>query len=182
MPQIDAQLFQCFSDSVPYGVCFIDLQGKIIYWNAAAERLTGYMAPEVLGRAYRGDLLVHCKDNTICTEEQCPVLEALHDGNAVAANLFLRHKDGHRLPIRVSAFPLRNASGEVSGVSEIFDTYSRKNDGSPWEGHSDREFEMAEFEKVRSSELGNALPNPNGKGLACRVGASGWKTSQPRLD
>jgi PAS domain S-box-containing protein len=143
MSQFDTQLFQSFSDAMPYGVCFVDLQGKIIYWNKAAETFTGYMGQEVLGRTYRGDLLVHCKDTSRCTEEQCPVAEVLHDGNAVMADLFLRHKDGHRVPVRVFAFPLRNDIGELKGVGEFFDPNQLSHEKPVWGGQSDREFEMA---------------------------------------
>ena len=43
MSEIEAQLFRSFSDAMPYGVCLVDLQSKIIYWNAAAEWITGYL-------------------------------------------------------------------------------------------------------------------------------------------
>lgn len=141
MLQIDAWLFKSFTDTMPYGVCLVDLQGTIIYWNSAAESVTGYLGQEVLGRAYRGDLLVHCTNNRV--EVQCPIKEALRDGKAVAAELFLRHKRGHRIPVRVFAFPLRTSTGEVSGVGEMFYSSHGERDLSGWGGHSDRGFEMA---------------------------------------
>jgi len=146
MPDIGYQLFQSFCDAMPLGVCLVDVQGKIVYWNAAAEGITGYLSHEVLGRAYRGDLLIQCsycggtKKNT---ELQCPVREVLRDGRAVVANLFLRHKDGHQVPVHVDAFPLRDAMGEVRGVAEILDPSQGKQEGAGWPGHSEREFEMA---------------------------------------
>lgn len=143
MPEIEAQLFQSFSDAMPYGVCLLDLQGKIVYWNAAAEAITGYLGPQVLGRVYRGDMLVHCADNKAGTEVQCPAIEVLRDGRAVGAELFLLHKEGHRIPIRVFAFPLRNLKGEMRGVGEVFDPSPGKQESSGWAGHRGREFEMA---------------------------------------
>jgi PAS domain S-box-containing protein len=146
MPEIGSQLFQSFCDAMPLGVCLVDLQGKIAYWNAAAEAITGYLGQEVLGRAYRGDLLIQCsqcgsvKRNT---ELQCPVWEVLRDGRAVEADLFLRHKDGYRLPVHVDAFPLRDFMGEVRGVAEILDPSQGKHEGAGWPGHSEREFEIA---------------------------------------
>src|ERR1700692_4337333 len=113
MSQIEAKLFQSFSDAMPFGVCLVDLQGKIIYWNVAAEGITGYLGHEVLGRAYRGDLLIQCGGTNASTETQCPVTEVLRDGRAVVAELFLRHKHGHRIPIHVFAFSLRDAMGEM---------------------------------------------------------------------
>ncbi len=111
---------------MPLGVCLVDVQGKIIYWNAAAEGITGYLAPEVLGRAYRGDLLIHGGAGNAITEVQCPVMEVLRDGRPVTGELFLRHKDGHRTPIHVFAFPLRDWTGEMRGVGEIFDPLAGK--------------------------------------------------------
>ncbi len=143
MPQIDVELFRSFSDAMPFGVCLVNTQGKIIYWNPQAEAITGYLGHEVLGRAYRGDLLIHCEGAKGSTELRCPVTEVLRDGRAVAADLFLRHKQGHRVPIHVSAFALRDGMGEVRGVGEIFDPTRGKHENTGWAGHSDREFEMA---------------------------------------
>lgn len=143
MSEIEAQLFRSFSDAMPYGVCLLDLQRKIVYWNAAAEVITGYLAHEVLGRTYRGDLLVHCRGTEASAEVQCPVMEVLRDGRPVEASLFLRHKLGHLKPIHVLAFPLRDSMGEMRGVGEIFDPSREGRDGPGWTGRSDREFEMA---------------------------------------
>jgi PAS domain S-box-containing protein len=139
MPQIEAQLFQSFSDAMSYGVCLVDLEGRIIYWNLSAEGITGYLRLEVLGRAYRGDLLIRSAD----TKLQCPLIEVLRDGQGVAADLFLRHKDGHRIPVHVFAFPLRDASGEMRGAAEILDATRGEPESPGWAGHSEREFEMA---------------------------------------
>jgi PAS domain S-box-containing protein len=141
--EIEAQLFRSFSDAMPYGVCLVDTQCKIIYWNAAAEEITGYLAHEVLGRAYRGDLLIHCEGSTCGPEVQCPVMEVLRDGRPVAAGLFLRHKLGHRRPIHVLAFPLRDAMGEMKGAGEILDPSHGSRESPAWSGRSDREFEIA---------------------------------------
>lgn len=143
MLQVEAQLFQSFSDGMPFGVCLVDLQGKITYWNLAAEGISGYMGQEVLGRTYRGDLLIHCEGTTESTGAQCPVTDVLRDGRPTERHLFLRHKQGHRVPIHLFAFPLRDATGEMRGVGEIFDTSCGRQESSGWVGHPDREFEMA---------------------------------------
>jgi PAS domain S-box-containing protein len=146
MPEIGSQLFQSFCDAMPLGVCLVDLQGKIVYWNAAAESITGYLSHEVLGRAYRGDLLIqcsHCEGVKRNTELQCPVREVLRDGSAVVAELFLRHKDGHRLPVHVDAFPLRDSMGELRGVAEILAHSRERHEVPGWTGQSQREFEIA---------------------------------------
>jgi PAS domain S-box-containing protein len=143
MSEIDAQLLQGFSDGIPFGACLVNMQGKIVYWNSAAEGITGYLRHEVLGRAYRGDLLIQCGAANADSGTLCPVLEVLRDGTSVAADLFLRHKHGHRIALRVFAFALRNSMGEMQGVGEIFDPSHTKQENSTWGGHSDHEFEIA---------------------------------------
>jgi PAS domain S-box-containing protein len=142
MADIGGQLFQSFSDAMPLGACLVDGHAKILYWNAAAEGITGYLGPEVLGRAYRGDLLIHCSDGNAGgraeSQVQCPVMEVLRDGKAVVSDLFLRHKRGHRVAVHVYAFPLRGSMGEMLGVGEILDPLPGKAEDF---GHAD--FEMA---------------------------------------
>jgi PAS domain S-box-containing protein len=140
---LEARLFQSFCDAMSYGVCLVDLQGKIIYWNAAAEGITGYLGPEVIGRAYRGDMLIHCAGDRHGTEVQCPITAVLRDGRPVGAELFLLHKGGHRIPIHILAFPLRDAMGEMKGVGEIFEPAPGKQESPGWAGHKGREFEIA---------------------------------------
>jgi hypothetical protein len=70
-------------------------------------------------------------------------MEVLRDGRAVAADLFLRHKLGHRIPIHVLALPLRDSMGEMRGVGEILDRSRSHGSREGLAGRSDREFEMA---------------------------------------
>jgi hypothetical protein len=71
------------------------------------------------------------------------VREVLRDGSAVVAELFLRHKEGHRLPVRVDAFPLRDSMGELRGVAEILAHSRERHEVPGWTGQSEREFELA---------------------------------------
>jgi PAS domain S-box-containing protein len=142
MSETEFEILQSFCDSVPLGICLVDLQGKIRYWNAATESITGYFGHEVLGRAYRGDLLIHNSTTTpAAVEMKCPIMEVLREGRSVEADLFLRHKEGHRIPVHVYAFPMRNSMGEVVGVGEVLDPAEVAQESPAWLGHSDREFE-----------------------------------------
>jgi PAS domain S-box-containing protein len=143
MSETELAILQSFCDSVPLGICLVDLQGKIRYWNAATESITGYLGHEVLGRAYRGDLLIHNSVTTHALEMQCPINEVLRDGRSVEADLYLRHKLGHRIPVHVYAFPLRDSMGEVVGVGEVLNPGEIAQESPAWLGHSDREFELA---------------------------------------
>jgi diguanylate cyclase (GGDEF)-like protein len=76
----------------------------------------------VIGRYCPDNLLMHCDLTYQCVcGTECPLLETMHDGRPRAAQLFLRHKDGERLPVRVRAVPLRAADGSIIGAVETFD-------------------------------------------------------------
>lgn len=45
------------------GVYFVDRECRITFWNKTAERLTGYVAREVVGRRCADNILVHVDGN-----------------------------------------------------------------------------------------------------------------------
>jgi diguanylate cyclase (GGDEF)-like protein len=50
----------------------------------------------------------------------CPLMATLADGEPRDADVFLRHKAGHRVPVRVRVSPIRDAAGRVTGAVETF--------------------------------------------------------------
>lgn len=163
MTDIAGYLFESFADAMPLGACLVDAQARIVYWNAAAEGITGYLGAEVLGRSYRDDLLLRCSEGSAEPEPQCPVKEVLRDGRSVTAELFLRHKEGHRLPVHVYAFPLRSATGELRGVGEVLDPGQALQESNGWTGTPEREFEMAAglpFEEESRAKLQTFFSQP----------------------
>jgi diguanylate cyclase (GGDEF)-like protein/PAS domain S-box-containing protein len=109
-------------DQVADGVYILDRSRKITFWSRGAERLTGYRADEVLGKCCAANILVHadCDGNILCGEETCPAARSMRLGEPCDERLFLKHKDGHRLPVRTSVRPLRDGHGRVVGAAEIF--------------------------------------------------------------
>jgi diguanylate cyclase (GGDEF)-like protein/PAS domain S-box-containing protein len=103
-------------------VYLVDRERRILFWNRGAEQITGYLRQEVLGRSCFDDLLMYCdaECNVLCGVS-CPLVGTMHDGMPRESDVFLRHKDGQRIPVRVRAAPLRNADGEIVGAAESFD-------------------------------------------------------------
>jgi diguanylate cyclase (GGDEF)-like protein/PAS domain S-box-containing protein len=103
------------------GLYVVDRERTIVYWNPAAERITGYAMEEVVGRQCFDNLLAHV-DSEGCAlcRGRCPLTATMRDGQFREALVYLRHRDGHRLPVEVRASPLRDASGAVVGAVEIF--------------------------------------------------------------
>lgn len=111
---------QVLSD-LQVGVYITDRERRIVFWNAGAERITGYLRQEVLGRFCRENLLMHCdhQRRPVCGAN-CPLSEAMLDGKARESSLFLKHKLGHRVPVRVHSMPIRDERGTVIGAAECF--------------------------------------------------------------
>jgi len=117
----DEKFYQVLLDNLNDGVYFVDRDRRITYWSKGAERITGYQKAEVVGRCCADNLLTHVdeKGSSLCLGG-CPLSFAMNDGIARNGEIFLHHRDGHRVPVTVRAFPLRNAQGEVEGAVEIF--------------------------------------------------------------
>lgn len=91
-----------------------DLNGIITSWNAAAERMFGYTAPEMIGQSVRR-LIPDDRQ-----EEEDHVLAAIRRGERVAHFETLRQrKDGSLLPISLTVSPLFDDDGIVIGASKI---------------------------------------------------------------
>ena len=118
----DEKVFRRVLDDVPYGVYFVDPSRKILYWNHGAESITGYKSHEVVGRGCYDNLLMHCdeKGEEIC-KSWCPLAQTMHDGKGRQLRLFLHHKAGHRVPVSVKTFAIRDEHGQIAGAAEIFE-------------------------------------------------------------
>ena len=103
------------------GLYCTDTHRVITFWNHAAERITGYTAAEVLGRSCAANILVHVDtDGRSLCRGLCPLAMTMADSVGREAEVFLRHKDGHRVPVLVRTGPLKDRQGQVVGGIELF--------------------------------------------------------------
>lgn len=107
------------------GAYIVDAQRCILFWNAAAEKLTGFKAEEVTGRFCHDDILDHRNEQgrKLCTgEDLCPLLRALQTGQAIEERVFLKRKDG----VKLRALPLdENRAIEFFQLDEIDELVDR---------------------------------------------------------
>ena len=123
MPSFDnADIYRNILESLPTGLCVVDMQKRIVLWSDGAERITGHLRHDVIGHRCVGEALLHC-DQQYCERcnEDCPLAQAIKTGHATQALSFLHHKDGHEVPVRVQAVPVRNAHGSIIGAVETFE-------------------------------------------------------------
>lgn len=118
---IQGDLYKSLLDNLSEGVYFTDTHRHIQYWNKGAERITGYSAEEVLGKCCAENILVHTdlEGRSMC-QGHCPLLATMRDGEHRSEKLFLRHKEGHRVPVFTLTAPIKDENGVVIGGLETF--------------------------------------------------------------
>ena len=109
-------------DGVADGIYLVDRDRQITFWNQSAERIAGFGRAAIQGHSCADNVLVHVDvtGRGLC-RDGCPLLATMNDGVERAARLWLRHKDGHRVPVRVRTAPVRDGSGAIVGGIETFD-------------------------------------------------------------
>jgi PAS domain S-box-containing protein len=90
------------------------LEGIIITWNAGAQRIFGWSAPEAVGRPIN---IIIPPDRQ---DEEPKILEAIRSGRRVDHFETVRMtKDGRLIDVSVTISPIRNANGVIVGASKI---------------------------------------------------------------
>lgn len=122
MPEIThEQLLESLFD----GIYYVDMNKKITFWNKAAERITGFKKEEVNGSCCADNILRHInKDGEDLCAHKCPLSLTLKDGNIREVNMYLHHKDGHRVPVMARISPVRDDTGIIIGGIEIFSDHT----------------------------------------------------------
>ncbi|MFS8148346.1 ATP-binding protein [Rhizobium sp. BR 249] len=105
------QLVEGVSD---YGIFGLDAEGRVVSWNAGAERITGYGAEEIIGQHFSRFYPAQTRD-TFPAEE---LAKAARDGRTEAEGWRLR-KDGSRFWSHVVVTALHDETGRLRGFSKI---------------------------------------------------------------
>jgi len=119
--RLNKKFFQSLLNAFPDGVFFTDLNKKILYWSQGAERLSGRPAAEMIGKSCADHLLWLCDDRSgdPC-QGRCPLTTPPAESAGQETDLFLTHRDGRWVPVRVHALPVRDSKGRLIGVAEFF--------------------------------------------------------------
>jgi PAS domain S-box-containing protein len=111
----DADLLAAVAGSVPSAVYATDTSGRVVLWNPAAERLFGWLEAEVLGGP-----APHVP-RAAAEEAEAARRQALA-GQPVGAREARRlRRDGSTLDVTLSEFPVRRATGAVTGSVVVTD-------------------------------------------------------------
>jgi diguanylate cyclase (GGDEF)-like protein/PAS domain S-box-containing protein len=127
----DPELYKKLLDQMSDGVYIADRNMRFLYCNEAAFRMTGYKPQEIAGQS--------CRENGVCPigymgkklcQPDCILAECMKDGSTREAKVFLRHKQGRRIPVAFRVEPIRASDGSIIGVVEIFKDDSARHDAS----------------------------------------------------
>jgi len=118
---VKPELYKTILDSLYDGVYMVDRDRRITYWNHGAERISGYLGNEVLGKHCADNILRHIDESGLqLCKGLCPLARTLRDGAPREDTVYLHHKQGHRVPISVRISPLRDENDSITGAVEVF--------------------------------------------------------------
>jgi PAS domain S-box-containing protein len=141
--------FRSLVESVKdYAIYMLDPEGRVVSWNAGAERIKGYQPAEILGHHF--SRFYTLEDVAQGKPERCLRIAA-EEGRFEEEALRVR-KDGSRFWANAVVTPLRDPSGQVRGFAKITRDISER--------------KKVEEELQRREELMNAFFRTTPVGLA----------------
>lgn len=115
------EFYKAILDNLYDGVYFVDNDRIITYWNKSCERITGFTSEQVIGKSCQDNILNHCNEGgmELC-KTACPLTHTISTGKPQEAEVYLRHAQGYRLPVRVRVSPIRDVTDQIVGAVETF--------------------------------------------------------------
>ena len=104
----------------PLAIIAVDLKGRVISWNPAAERMFGWRQEEVMGRALP----------TIPPGQE-EAFQALHQRTLQGATLLglelrRQRRDGSLIDVSLSTAPLHDGAGAMTGIMGIIEDITER--------------------------------------------------------
>ncbi len=96
-----------------------DLKGNIISWNRAAEEIYGYTESEVVGK-----FLPFLPESA--SEQERAYMERIREGDVIKAEALRLTKGGSLIEVNLTLSPIKDAIGEVIGISGISQDITKK--------------------------------------------------------
>jgi len=98
-------------NTIGQAVIATDLQGKVTYWNKAAENMYGWMEAEAISRN-----IVELTPTHQSKEQAVQIMKALKQGKSWSGEFKAQRKDGTVFPTFVTDSPIYDELGKLSGI------------------------------------------------------------------
>jgi two-component system, OmpR family, phosphate regulon sensor histidine kinase PhoR len=111
-----SQLYEAIAENLPIGFSLVDKDGLVVDFNPVAEKLTGYLKKDILGKPHL-EILHGTSD-----PKSCPLFTHAFERltPSIAAEAPLKKKNGESLILFFTVFPLLDDSGHFIGGVELF--------------------------------------------------------------
>ncbi len=94
----------------------IDVEGKIVAWNAPAQRLLGHAPAEAIGRHCGNVLQATLSGGEPLCHPDCDVIQCVRDCRSYGmVNCRLRHRDGEWVPASITSVAISEQARRLSG-------------------------------------------------------------------
>lgn len=112
--------------SAAEGICGVDLDGKVVFVNPAAQKMFGWDAEEGVGLDLHALTHHHDGEGSPFASEDCEVSKTLQDGlrRHVSDSLYWR-KDGTAFPVEFTVSPVES-DGKITGAVNVFREISER--------------------------------------------------------
>jgi PAS domain S-box-containing protein len=109
-------------EQTPMGVMELDLEGRLIEWNTAAERIFGYSRDEVIGRDFRNLIVPESSRKQVDAGWEALLKGASGPGH-MSENIT---KDGRLILCEWSSAPILDPIGGITGISSLCEDITEK--------------------------------------------------------
>ena len=134
---------EIYNSTYDYGIFTCDLDGKINTWNVGAERITGFLAREIIGR----DNAIIFTPEDLARDEPRQEMHIAKTTGRAADYRWHQRKDGSRFWADGVLTLIHDESGRHVGYLKIFRDLT------------DRKLAEAELHRIANSDMLTGLPN-----------------------
>lgn len=110
------QIYDLVINTIPVGFLRVDEEGIIVDFNSSAEKITGYVKEDVVGKSHFD--ILHCT----VEKDACPLFKyALRRHEyIIAMETAIRRKTGEQITLSITTAPLFDDRGNLAGGVELF--------------------------------------------------------------
>jgi len=129
---INTRMYEEVLHNVSEGIRFVSLMGQTFFWNRGAEAIAGFKSDEMVGAVCEALHLVRDEGEESVCSFLCPLKWTKDENRIGDIRVYLRHSEGHLVPVIMNAVSLLDDRGEKIGIAEIFKpvSWSEKKTGS----------------------------------------------------